>query len=87
MTTGQIDEFMRNVRWKTMLYISFTGASLLLAGAGMYYGLKGDIRESTYMSTMHYLSLDKKIDSLHLIDRDDIRSVKDDIQRINQKLK
>lgn len=84
MTTEQLSEYMRGIRWKTAGYVAFTGASLLIAGCGMYYGLKSDIRESTYVSTLHYISLDRKIDSLHYIDREEIQSVKNDIQSVKQ---
>lgn len=80
MTQVQLDEYMRQVKWKTMIYFGFLSASSLLAGSGMYYGIKQDIRESTYVGTVHYLNLNHKMDSLHYVDQHDIQSLRDDIK-------
>lgn len=60
-------EYMSTVKWTTALYIGVSTISIVLAIAGVYYGLKGDIKDSrteskeqiTAVATM----LNRKIDS------------------------
>lgn len=60
-------EYMSNVKWMTALYVGASTISIVLAIAGVYYGLKGDIKDSrvaakeqiTAVATM----LNRKIDS------------------------
>jgi len=77
--TQEISEYMNGVRWKTALYFGAWAASMLLAMAGIYYGLKADIKDSNYSSTWHYFKLEKKIDSLHQIDQTDIKTLTDKV--------
>lgn len=74
---------MSNVKWTTFLYFSASTISIILAIAGIYYGLKGDIKDSrteakeqiTSVATM----LNRKIDS-----NQHINEMK--FQQINMKL-
>lgn len=60
-------EYMSNVKWVTAGYIGASTISIVIAMAGVYFGLKGDIKDSrieskeqiTAVSTM----LNRKIDS------------------------
>lgn len=67
MTDSHSKEYMSNVKWMTALYVGASTISIVLAIAGVYYGLKGDIKDSrtaakeqiTSVATM----LNRKIDS------------------------
>lgn len=61
-------EYMKNVRWTTAIYICCSAGSILLALAGMYFGLKGDIKENRVTSheelTYAVVSINRKQDSI-----------------------
>ena len=58
------DEYMRNVRWTTALYIAVSAASVLLAIAGVYYGLKSDIKDGRTETRELFLATNHKLDSV-----------------------
>lgn len=72
MTFDQQHEYMKNVRWTTALYALSGFGSILMAIAGAYFGLKGDIKDSHTDSKQQITSvsvnLNRKIDSLHALD-------------------
>jgi Na+-transporting NADH:ubiquinone oxidoreductase subunit NqrC len=76
-------EYMSNVKWTTALYIGASTISIVLAIAGVYYGLKGDIKDSRVEAKEQIISvatmLNKKIDS-----NQHINELK--FQQINMKL-
>ena len=61
-------EYMKNVRWTTAIYTCCSAGSILLAMAGMYFGLKGDIKDNRVTSheelTMAVVSINRKQDSI-----------------------
>ena len=68
MSDNERNEYMRNVRWTTAIYTCCSAGSILLAMAGMYYGLKGDIKDNRTSSraelTAAVVSINKKQDSI-----------------------
>lgn len=65
--TSDRHEFMNNVKWITAGYVLASTVSIVLAIAGVYYGLKGDIKDSRIESkeqiTAVATMLNWKIDS------------------------
>lgn len=61
-------EYMRNVKWTTGIYLLGSTVSIVLAVAGVYWGLKGDIKDNRQEAKSQiqnvYYRLDKKMDSL-----------------------
>lgn len=45
MSNEERNEYMRNVRWTTAIYTVGAAGSLLLGMVGLYYGLKGDMKD------------------------------------------
>lgn len=76
-------EYMSNVRWTTALYIGASTISIVIAIAGVYYGLKGDIKDSRTESREQITAvanmLNRKMDSINHVT--DLK-----IQQINMKL-
>ncbi len=64
-------EYMRNVKWTTALYSAVSAGSILIAMCGMYYGLKGDIKDNRVTSheelTAAVVSINRKQDSIQHI--------------------
>ncbi|MCW3111354.1 MAG: hypothetical protein JWQ09_5860 [Segetibacter sp.] len=63
MSNEEHNETMRNVRWTTFIYTSASAASILLAIAGMYWGLKGDIKDNRVTS---HIELNAAVDSIKM---------------------
>lgn len=55
---------MKNVRWTTALYTAVSAASILLAIAGVYYGLKGDIKDTRTETKELFVAVNHKLDSI-----------------------
>lgn len=72
MTIEQQNEYMKNVKWTTAIYVCASCGSILIAIAGAYFGLKGDIKDSRTESKEQIrsvsVSLNRKIDSIHALD-------------------
>lgn len=68
MSNEEHNEYMKNVRWTTGLYVFGSTISIVLAMAGVYYGLKGDIKDTRTEDREQIQSvsnrLNSKIDSL-----------------------
>lgn len=84
MSNQEANEYMRNVRWSTARNILVSTISLVLTGAGGYYGLKGDIKDSRAESKEQiryvFTVLNNKIDSLQ---RGNVENFKDLASQIN----
>lgn len=46
MSNEERNEYMRNIKWTTGIYFFVSTISIVLSLAGVYYGLKGDIKDS-----------------------------------------
>lgn len=61
-------EYMRNVKWTTGIYLLGSTVSIVLAVAGVYWGLKGDIKdnrqEAKSQIQLVWFRLNSKIDSV-----------------------
>lgn len=72
-------EYMRNVKWTTALYSAVSAGSILIAMCGMYYGLKGDIKDNKVTSheelTAAVVSINRKQDSLQHINDNNFRDI------------
>lgn len=77
---------MRNVRWSTAIYLFVSTISIVLAIAGIYYGLKGDIKdgraEAKEQIRFVFTTLNSKIDSLQRMTNDNIKDLADQISEI-----
>ena len=73
---------MKNVKWATAIYSAVSCGSVLIAMCGMYYGLKGDIKENGVTETMHYREMNHKVDSISNETKKDISGIKDVISDI-----
>lgn len=84
MSNQEASEYMRNVKWTTAGYLFASTISIVLAIAGIYYGLKGDIKDNKTEAReqIQYVfnKLNSKIDSNQ---RDNLDQFKDIRQQIN----
>lgn len=46
MSNQEANEYMKNVKWTTGLYLLASTVSIVLTISGIYYGLKGDIKDN-----------------------------------------
>lgn len=58
------DEYMRNVRWTTALYVAVSAAGVIISIAGVYYGLKSDIKDGRNETRALFLATNHKLDSV-----------------------
>jgi len=79
VSSEERNEYMRNVRWTTAIYVCCSAGSILLALAGMYFGLKGDIKDNRVTSheelTAAVVSINRKQDSLQHINEGNFKDI------------
>lgn len=79
-------EYMKNVRWTTFIYSAVSAGSILLAIAGVYYGLKGDITDNRTQAREqieHVANrLNSKIDSIHSVDLLEFQDIRQQISNM-----
>lgn len=86
MSNQEANEYMRNVKWSTAIYLFVSTISIVLAIAGIYYGLKGDIKDSRTEAKEQirfvFTTLNTKIDSLQRITDDNFKDIATQINGI-----
>jgi hypothetical protein len=87
MSPLERNEYMKNVRWTTALYVGASAIGIMLSICGLYFGLKGDIKDGrteareliTYFST----KTNFKIDSIQHLNELQFQEIREEL--INNK--
>lgn len=86
MSEQEHNEYMKNVKWKTSIWLAGSLGTILLTLAGIYYGLKGDIKDGRYDTKTQvqgvYYRLNSKIDSLQSSNDLQFQDIRQQLQAI-----
>lgn len=84
MSNEEHNAYMKDVKWTTNLYIVGSLGTVLLAVAGMYYGLKDDNKTSRQIEQVHYVATNHKIDSINHDTKIELANLRNDISNLPQ---